>query len=44
MDCLRNKRKRNVLAHRGAVQEKLVKGRSLGERLVRIVSSKNRLD
>lgn len=37
MDNLRNKRKRNVLRHRGAVQEKLNKGRSLGERLVRNV-------
>ncbi len=34
MDNLRNRRKRNELRHRGAMQEKLVKGRSLGERLV----------
>lgn len=37
MDCLRNRRKRNILRHRGAIQEKLIKGRSLGERLVNIV-------
>lgn len=35
MDDLKNRRKRNVLRHRGAMQQKLVKGRSLGERLVR---------
>lgn len=34
MDSLRNRRKRNILRHRGAMQEKLVKGRSLGERSV----------
>lgn len=38
MDEIRNRRKRNVLKHRGALQEKLVKGRSLGERLVKLFS------
>lgn len=37
MDGLRNRRKRNVLRHRSAIQQKLVKGRSLGERSVRIL-------
>ncbi|XP_037037405.1 UPF0605 protein GA14893-like [Bradysia coprophila] len=34
MDNLKNRRKRNVLRHRGALQQKSVKGRSLGERLL----------
>lgn len=37
IDCLKDRRKRNVLTHRCAMQEKLVKGRSLGERSVRIL-------
>lgn len=34
MDNLNNRRKRNVLRHRGALQENLTSGRSLGERMV----------
>lgn len=42
MDSLQNRRKRNVLRHRSAMQEKIVKGRSLGERSVRIKNQRKK--